>query len=152
MSVGLPTASDHQATTDSHPVPSLLKRSASPSFDCVDDNRKRMKQDKDDYNCSDPFQTPVGIDGEVKFADVLADDFQCGCCSELVYKPVLVIPCQHFFCGRSVTPPLVCVSFKRLTTPISISCCMLWIRVSTIFSHRCCKMMPCVAPSSGQSE
>lgn len=28
------------------------------------------------------------------------DELQCGCCSGLVYKPVLVIPCQHFFCGR----------------------------------------------------
>ena len=34
------------------------------------------------------------------FVDELAQELQCGCCSELVYKPVLVMPCQHFFCGR----------------------------------------------------
>jgi E3 ubiquitin-protein ligase CHFR len=36
----------------------------------------------------------------VNFVDELAQELQCGCCSELVYKPVLVMPCQHFFCGR----------------------------------------------------
>jgi hypothetical protein len=39
------------------------------------------------------------IDGEA-LAEHLAQELQCGCCSELVYKPVIVTPCQHFFCGR----------------------------------------------------
>lgn len=39
-------------------------------------------------------------DVEVQLVEVLAEDLQCACCSELVYKPVLVVPCQHFFCGR----------------------------------------------------
>ncbi|KAI6114415.1 hypothetical protein F5141DRAFT_1187953 [Pisolithus sp. B1] len=30
----------------------------------------------------------------------LVQELQCGCCSELVYRPVVVSPCQHFFCGR----------------------------------------------------
>jgi len=34
------------------------------------------------------------------FADNMAEELQCGCCSEIVYQPVLVLPCQHFFCGR----------------------------------------------------
>ncbi|KNZ81289.1 E3 ubiquitin-protein ligase CHFR, partial [Termitomyces sp. J132] len=33
-------------------------------------------------------------------ADDLARELECGCCSDLVYRPVLVNPCQHFFCGR----------------------------------------------------
>ncbi|KAI6027655.1 hypothetical protein BKA83DRAFT_4232205 [Pisolithus microcarpus] len=37
----------------------------------------------------------------------LVQELQCGCCSELVYRPVVVSPCQHFFCG---------------------SCCVLWIK------------------------
>jgi E3 ubiquitin-protein ligase CHFR len=96
------STSPQPALTDFLPplsVSSLLKRRASPSFDCIGDNLKRMKNDKD-KNRNDLFQIPVGMDAEVKFVDVLAEDLHCGCCSELVYKPVLVIPCQHFFCGR----------------------------------------------------
>ena len=97
MNSGFSTPDPQQTLTDSSL--SLLKRRASLSFDCMDDNHKRMKNDKDD-NRNDLFQTPVGMVGGLKFADVLAEDLHCGCCSELVYKPVLVIPCQHFFCGR----------------------------------------------------
>lgn len=107
MSAGLssPVPDLQQVVTDSLQsvlISSLLKRRASPSFDAVDDNHKRMKQDKDsDNNCNcNALPTPAGME---KFTDVLADDLQCGCCSELVYKPVLVIPCQHFFCGRQVS-------------------------------------------------
>ncbi len=39
------------------------------------------------------------IDGQV-LADELEQELQCGCCSALVYRPVIVSPCQHFFCGR----------------------------------------------------
>lgn len=44
-------------------------------------------------------ETPQAIDGHA-LAEDLAQELQCGCCSELVYKPVVVIPCDHFFCGR----------------------------------------------------
>ena len=77
------------SSTDCLPlVSSLLKRRASPSFDCIDD--RRMKKVKDGNQA----------DVEVQLVEVLAEDLQCACCSELVYKPVLVVPCQHFFCGR----------------------------------------------------
>lgn len=39
------------------------------------------------------------IDGQL-LADELEQELQCGCCSALVYRPVVVSPCQHFFCGR----------------------------------------------------
>jgi hypothetical protein len=26
----------------------------------------------------------------------------CPCCSALCYNPVIALPCQHYFCGRSV--------------------------------------------------
>lgn len=32
--------------------------------------------------------------------DDLGQELECGCCSALVYRPVIVNPCQHFFCGR----------------------------------------------------
>ncbi|KAG6903253.1 hypothetical protein C0995_000148 [Termitomyces sp. Mi166 len=89
---------------------SSLKRSASEaSFGgCEGDNsRKRMKEDK--------VSAPKAVDNSdatlstisSTLADDLARELECGCCSDLVYRPVLVNPCQHFFCG---------------------SCCVLWIR------------------------
>ena len=39
------------------------------------------------------------IDGQA-LVDDLAQELQCGCCSGLLYKPVIVMPCDHFFCGR----------------------------------------------------
>ncbi|KAJ7288163.1 hypothetical protein C8J57DRAFT_1279275 [Mycena rebaudengoi] len=74
---------------------STLKRSASVSFDVsdVEISRKRMKEEHDDVPNLDDTQ--------------LFEELQCGCCSSLVYRPVLFDQCQHFVCG---------------------SCCALWIR------------------------
>ncbi|KAG6831996.1 hypothetical protein H0H92_006031 [Tricholoma furcatifolium] len=68
-----------------------LKRRASSSFDgCEGDtSRKRIKEDKE--------SATTGIDGtdvappsvSPTLADDLARDLECGCCAELVYKPVL---------------------------------------------------------------
>lgn len=53
-----------------------------------------------------PIEEPAVIDGEA-LANDLEQELQCGCCSAIVYRPVVVSPCQHFFCG---------------------SCCVLWIK------------------------
>ncbi|KAF8195478.1 hypothetical protein BJ912DRAFT_143278 [Pholiota molesta] len=63
-----------------------------------------MKEEQEDKA---PLADPTAFEGNAVFVDEIAQELQCGCCSELVYRPVLVIPCQHFFCG---------------------SCCVLWIR------------------------
>ncbi|KAF5367822.1 hypothetical protein D9757_010354 [Collybiopsis confluens] len=87
---------------------SSLKRPASPTFDAdVQDadtsSRKRFKAS--DPSVDDPDMQSNTT--ESKLEDDIALELECGCCSELVYKPVVVSPCQHFFCG---------------------SCCQLWIR------------------------
>lgn len=91
-----------------------LKRRASTSFECPDDNsRKRMKEDMEDM----PY--PAGeniLESNARFANQLAEELQCGCCSELVYRPVLVMPCQHFFCGRCVR------FFLALRSAMELSC------------------------------
>ncbi|GBE84963.1 hypothetical protein SCP_0701450 [Sparassis crispa] len=81
-----------------------LKRRASLTFEGMQDDssRKRLKEDTDNGG----RELPHVIDGEA-LANDLEQELQCGCCSALVYRPVLVSPCQHFFCG---------------------SCCVLWIR------------------------
>ncbi|KAJ7442637.1 hypothetical protein FB451DRAFT_1297091 [Mycena latifolia] len=107
----------NSAPTPSIPVePSLsrsqqltLKRSASASFsDVLDESvsRKRMKEEHKVPESEQEEGAMVPADDSM-LADQLAQELSCACCSELVYRPVLVAPCQHFFCG---------------------SCCVLWIR------------------------
>ncbi|KII86933.1 hypothetical protein PLICRDRAFT_274455 [Plicaturopsis crispa FD-325 SS-3] len=94
-----------EARSDSLPS---LKRRASASFEGQHDetSRKRLKEDHADIPTGGPFTESAGIVQDA-LVDDLVQELQCGCCSELVYKPVVVNPCQHFFCG---------------------SCCVLWIR------------------------
>ncbi|KAJ7600828.1 hypothetical protein C8J56DRAFT_911399 [Mycena floridula] len=78
-----------------------LKRRASTPLENGESSRKRIKEDLN----HEPQQSDQA--DQLTFAEDLEQELQCGCCSELVYRPVLVSPCQHFFCG---------------------SCCVLWVR------------------------
>ncbi|KAI0070394.1 hypothetical protein K474DRAFT_816152 [Panus rudis PR-1116 ss-1] len=72
-------------------------------------SRKRMKEDPEvEGDARPPVQEEHVeiVDGQA-LVDELEQELQCGCCSALVYRPVIVSPCQHFFCG---------------------SCLVLWIR------------------------
>ncbi|KAG1872420.1 hypothetical protein DFJ58DRAFT_722359 [Suillus subalutaceus] len=87
---------------------SALKRGPPSSFEGLEDetSKKRFKEDLgNEPDCEKSAAKP----GYEALAEDLAQELQCGCCTELVYRPVVVSPCQHFFCG---------------------SCCVLWIRVS----------------------
>jgi E3 ubiquitin-protein ligase CHFR len=79
----------------------VLKRRASPSFESLEDDtsRKRLKEDVND-NSMDSGSNQNLLTTQHSFADDLAQELNCGCCSELCYHPVVVSPCQHFFCGR----------------------------------------------------
>lgn len=82
-----------------------LKRRASFSFEDVQEesSRKRLKDDYQDTPAvgsnSAGDAAAANIDGEA-LVDELEQELQCACCSALVYRPVIVAPCQHFFCGR----------------------------------------------------
>lgn len=98
----VPPESHAPSSSDSRPA--TLKRSASASFVDIGEgtSRKRLKEDASD--CQDMMvneEQTAHIDGDA-LANDLAQELQCGCCSELVYRPVVVSPCQHFFCGRCV--------------------------------------------------
>ncbi len=76
-----------------------LKRRASPSFDDRSNNSyKRLKEDIPPNDAPDA-QAPVFVSGS-HLADDLEQELLCGCCSALLYRPVVVYPCQHYFCGR----------------------------------------------------
>ncbi|KAF7346551.1 hypothetical protein MSAN_01883200 [Mycena sanguinolenta] len=108
-----------------------LKRRASASFpEDPDDSvsRKRMKEEREDSDSVVAAQAgdTVAFAKDSELADQLAQELQCGCCSELVYRPVMVQPCQHFFCG---------------------SCCVLWIRNGGSTCPHCRSASTNVTPS-----
>lgn len=76
--------------------PSALKRRASSTLDAGD--RASRKRAREASPHPDEPQAEE-VDGQA-LADELEQELQCGCCSALVYRPVVVAPCQHFFCGR----------------------------------------------------
>ncbi|KZT73775.1 hypothetical protein DAEQUDRAFT_721235 [Daedalea quercina L-15889] len=103
-------ALSHMSTSRSYVFESTaatLKRRASPSFEDVraESSRKRLKDDSQDTrtggNDNAKQAGTATVDGEA-LADELEQELQCACCSALVYRPVIVIPCQHFFCGSCV--------------------------------------------------
>ncbi|KAH9950596.1 hypothetical protein B0H21DRAFT_722413 [Amylocystis lapponica] len=106
-----------------------LKRRASSSFEGMQDDtsRKRMKEDiKEDHGAESNDAAKIAtIDGEA-LADEFEQELQCACCSALVYRPVVVAPCQHFFCG---------------------SCCVLWIRNGGTNCPACRGTSTSVSPS-----
>ncbi|KAI9573642.1 hypothetical protein HD554DRAFT_911186 [Boletus coccyginus] len=101
-----PDTTPSLAPDDQPSTTSTLKRPPSPSFEGVDDEitRKRFKEDPSEDMAFMPIASTSKYDVLV---EDLAQELQCGCCAELVYRPVVVSPCQHFFCG---------------------SCCILWIK------------------------
>ena len=122
-----PDSSDPISTSSST---SSLKRRASDSFDFPGlGARKKMKED---IQASDKPTEMPRLDESSGFIEDIAQELQCGCCAELVYRPVLVMPCQHFFCGRYVS---LAFRFSNCSQNLAEwlpphSCCTLWIRVS----------------------
>ncbi|KZS93432.1 hypothetical protein SISNIDRAFT_485680 [Sistotremastrum niveocremeum HHB9708] len=105
--------------------PSLLSDSVPPkrlkvvhmNSDSSDAPDFRSLVDNNDPSCGSGDSPTVSSKGKARddsatvdqmaLSDSLALELQCGCCAELLYNPVMVLPCQHFFCG---------------------SCCTLWFR------------------------
>ncbi|KAJ3500691.1 hypothetical protein NLJ89_g9681 [Agrocybe chaxingu] len=83
---------------------SLKRRVSQSSFTCPGDSisRKRMKEASPEGDDKATGTESGAPDASANFVEVLAEELQCGCCSELVYNPLLVMPCQHFFCGSCV--------------------------------------------------
>lgn len=80
-----------------------LKRSATQAFEDVPEgetSRKRMREDRTNVVEEDVAVGGASAESTGALADSLEEELQCGCCSAIVYRPVVVAPCQHFFCGR----------------------------------------------------
>ena len=101
---------------------SQLKRRASSALLDAESSRKKLKETAGNE------ETREHVDGDALSA-TLAAELQCGCCAALVYNPVIVNPCQHFFCG---------------------GCCVLWIKVLyCLFLTFCSVITQIVALSAG---
>ncbi|KAF8895547.1 hypothetical protein BD779DRAFT_736465 [Infundibulicybe gibba] len=96
------------------------KRTASLSVEMLQNDAGRRKKTKAEA------EAPNSPANDVALVEELSQELQCGCCSELVYQPVIVSPCQHFFCG---------------------SCCMLWIRNGGNNCPACRGLSTIVTPS-----
>jgi E3 ubiquitin-protein ligase CHFR len=92
---------DLSLTGPSLVTPVTTKRRASDTFENLqqDNGRKRHREAMDDFPTKSGFSEDLAVDGNA-FVEDLAQELRCGCCSALVYRPVVVSPCQHFFCGR----------------------------------------------------
>ena len=87
-------------------VASLKRRATSSPEDAESStSRKKLREDMSGEVSATPEEP---INGQV-LADELEQELQCGCCAALVYRPVVVSPCQHFFCGRFV---ISCIIFR----------------------------------------
>lgn len=121
LSIALPEASA-SATA-------LLKRSASEAFEDASDDEathKKLKESNGNVKGDDGAiggANPVGV----TLADNLEEELQCGCCSAIVYRPVVVNPCQHFFCGRCVRTSCV-LAYARVVVLKLLSRCVLQLR------------------------
>jgi len=82
----------------SGPASNVLKRRAFESLE-DDTSRKRLKEHGNN-NLMNSGSDQNLLVAQHTLADDLAQELNCGCCSELCYHPVVVSPCQHFFCGR----------------------------------------------------
>lgn len=97
------------------------KRSASPSFEGMqpDGSRKRHREDTeantDHESALPPLASTSASVVPIDLESELAQELECPCCSALVYRPVVVSPCQHFFCGRYCVV-LACRSLRSLTS------------------------------------
>ncbi|KAI0670758.1 hypothetical protein C8Q78DRAFT_1031781 [Trametes maxima] len=92
-------------TSASSSATAPLKRTASEAFDDVPEgetSRKRARDDSGDVSDDGREGSGGKADGGA-LADNLEEELQCGCCSAIVYRPVVVSPCQHFFCGSCIT-------------------------------------------------
>ncbi|KZT19495.1 hypothetical protein NEOLEDRAFT_1077597 [Neolentinus lepideus HHB14362 ss-1] len=108
-----------------NPACATMKRRASASFE--DREEILSKRLKDDRRDNDGMSEDIRLRMDAsQIVDELEQELQCGCCSALVYRPVIVNPCQHFFCG---------------------SCCMLWIKNGGTNCPACRGVSGSVTPS-----
>lgn len=114
-------AADHDPALATSSSSHNLKRLASPTFEGFEgDSRKRAKTNGNsvDADTDKPQTNPalanatqaVALSTQPTPSSALLDDLEqellCGCCSALLYRPVIVLPCEHYFCGRFVPSPL----------------------------------------------
>ncbi|KAI0304462.1 hypothetical protein B0F90DRAFT_1809281 [Multifurca ochricompacta] len=113
--LNFPTIAEPSSLAEPSGALVTLKRRASSAFDIRGDNsRKRLKE------------VPPLTRLQTHKRPLSSRELLCGCCSALLYRPVIVYPCQHYFCG---------------------SCCLLWVRNGGTNCPACRTISTNVSPS-----
>ncbi|KAG8933821.1 hypothetical protein FRC02_011143 [Tulasnella sp. 418] len=85
-----------------------LKRPAEDDNDIQEQRRNKrhhtMTTEETDLSQADPqaVQEPILAEDArmaIKYLEAMEDELRCGCCTELLYRPVEIFPCMHYFCG-----------------------------------------------------
>jgi hypothetical protein len=139
----VPPATAQTQTPESPVSPATSVRSLKRSAEMIeedqdrqDSKRKRLSTEmetKEDQPVASTSQTTVhdGTDAQ-RLVEEMDMELTCGCCAAICYNPVIILPCQHYYCGRCRYPlPL---SFEPCADNIPhFSCYTLWTRVGSSF-------------------
>lgn len=98
----------------------LKRRATSPPREASPgpSTRKRVKVEGEAWTQGEASSSSgsTAVDGRRLLGD-LTEELECPCCSATVYRPVIVLLCQHFFCGRYVR--VAVISWYALNSPLS---------------------------------
>lgn len=77
------------------------------------EDRQDTKRKRRSVEPEEPSENPVAStskqevvgDGTnaAKLVEEMGIELTCGCCTEMCYNPVIVLPCQHYYCGSCYT-------------------------------------------------
>jgi E3 ubiquitin-protein ligase CHFR len=75
-----------------------------------DNKRKRLSDEEKETETPGASTSTVqgsagaAMDGPdaSKLVEEMGLELSCGCCTEMCYNPIIVLPCQHYYCGRCV--------------------------------------------------
>ncbi|KAF8339910.1 uncharacterized protein EI90DRAFT_3242825 [Cantharellus anzutake] len=71
----------------------------SPSYTAAEKGKQKMIGPADEESTTGTRT----VERNAQLVDELVEELSCGCCAGLVYRPVVLQPCQHFFCGSCLT-------------------------------------------------
>lgn len=68
----------------------------------MDDDEERQDTKRKRLSDDNANGGPLPADGTDanRLVEDIGLELSCGCCAALCYNPVILLPCQHYYCGR----------------------------------------------------
>ena len=83
--------------------------------------RKRLSVEQEDSPAGVASTSKEVVVGDgtnaARLVEEMGMELTCGCCTEMCYNPVIVLPCQHYYCGRYVLALFATSLGPQLTLP-----------------------------------